>query len=305
MDATIELERTMCFGTCPSFKVALDADGTVRWKGGSYVGALERTTHVPPFEVRYLFDRFLAIDFATLEPRYGVTDDDGPTMILRMRSGDLRKAVELNSTVGRIDGDGREIEGWQAEEELIALGGAMESVLHLERWILTKDPIEPRTSDYTSEAFGLSTEEIGAARIELTSESDERGSTSYRIVLRGDGRVEWEGRAHVREIGARTSAIPVEQVRWLLHRFEEAKFFERSNPESDFETSITLRLPGREHGVGFRMPKRPTLTWYPDSIHRTAIDCDALARTIRVLVRADRWIGWGWERMAGHEGKPR
>jgi hypothetical protein len=316
--ATIELERTLCFGTCPSFVVALDSDGTVRWKGREYVGALERTTHVPPFEVRYLFDRFHAVDFAGFEARYGSDDPDSSMMLLRMRAGDVRKSVELGPTAGRIDSEGREIEGWRAEEELIALGDAIESVLGLERWIWMNDPVEraPRTTDYSSEAFALSADDSRSARMELTTESGERGTSSYRIVLCGDGRVEWEGRSCVREIGQRSSAIPVEQVRWLLHRFEEAKFFELAEPDFDAAhtsgdravrglTTLALRLPGREHAIRFRVPSRRPLTWYPDSTHRTAIQCDALADTIRVLVRADRWIGWGWETTPGHEKKPR
>lgn len=310
--AAIELERTGCFGSCPSFTMALDDDGTVRWNGRGSVGAKGgRTTRVPPFEVHYLFDRFRAVDFSRLQPRYGSDDSDSSMMLLRMRTGDDRRTVEIGPTAGRIDSDGREIEGWQTEEEVIALGDAIESVLGLERWIRINEPIEARTSDYESEAFGLSSEAFAATRIELATESDEHGSpSSYRIILRGDGSVEWEGRTCVREKGERSSTIPVEQVRWLLHRFEEARFFDISDPEfgparTCCQSSLALRLPGREHAVAFRVPIWPSPGKHPDTTYRTAIDCAALARTIRVLVRADRWIGWGWETLPGHEAKPR
>jgi len=290
--------------------VALDADGSVRWKGRAHVGAIERTTHVPPFEVRYLFDRFRAVDFSRLEARYGSDDPDSSMMLLRMRTGNDRRSVEIGPTAGRIDSDGREIEGWQAEEELLALGQAIESVLGLERWIRMNEPIDPRTSDDASAAFGLSADELAAVRIELVTETEEHEASSYRIVLSGDGHVEWNGRACVREIGERSDAIPVEQVRWLLHRFDEARFFELSDPDfgaagACCASSLALQLPGRHHAVGFRVPTWPPPGRHPDSTYRTAIDCEALARTIRVLVRADRWIGWGWETLPGHQAKPR
>lgn len=299
-DAAIELERTFCFGSCPVFTVRLEGDGTVRWEGRSYVGATGvRTTHVPPFEARYLFDRFRALDFLRLEPRYGVRDDDGPMEILRLRVGEECKTVENDSIGGRLDSGGREIEGWQTPDELIALREAIESILGLERWIRVDEPIEARSSDFANEAFGLSADALGSMQVELESGGDEDWSSGYRILLRGDGEVRWNGRDHVRELGERTAAIPVEHVRWLLHRFERVGFFDLHDVDlgparTCCPSSLRLRLPGREHAVDFRTPAWPPIRGqHPDATYRTAIDCVALANTIRVLVRADRWIGRG------------
>ena len=90
-------------------------------------------------------------------------------------------------------------------------------------------------------------------------------------------------------------------MRWLLHRFERAGFYELADPKlglarTYFPASLRLRIPGRTHAVLFRAPDWPTIRGlHPDAAYRTAIDCGALARTIRVLVRADRWIGRSWD----------
>ena len=293
----------MCLGECPAYTVTLESDGTLRWKGRDHVGAGERTTHVAPFEVAYLFDRFREIDFLRLEDHYGIEDPDGTTEILRLRIGEERKTVANDSMGGRIDGEGREIEGWRTPDELLALGEAIENVLGLERWIRMNGTIESRSSDFASEAFGLAADDLDSVSIELESTGEDERSSSYRIALRGDGTVRWNGLDHVRELGERSTSIPVEQVRWLLHRFESAGFFEihdldLGGSRSCCPCSLRLRLPGREHAVSFRTPARPSIVGYrPDATVRTAIDCVALAGTLRVLVRADRWIGRGWDRV--------
>jgi hypothetical protein len=309
-DASIELERTTCFGSCPAFRVTLDSDGSLRWKGRSSVGAIgQRTTHVAPFEVAYLFDRFRAIDFLRLEDRHGPFDGDAPTEILRLRIGEEHKALEDDSIGGRIDGEGREVEGWRTMDELLALGDAIDSMLGLERWIRMNGTIEPRSTDFATEAFGLTADALELVSVELESVEDGGRSSDYQLILRGDGTVRWKGLDHVRELGERAGSIPVEQVRWFLHRFETAGFLELQDVDlgaarSCCPCSLRLRLPGREHAVCFRAPVWPATEGHrPDAVERTAIDCVALAGTLRVLTRADRWIGRGWDRVV--RPKPR
>jgi hypothetical protein len=47
-DAVITLERTVCYGTCPSYKVTLTGDGTVVYEGQNFVrvqGRQEKKIH--------------------------------------------------------------------------------------------------------------------------------------------------------------------------------------------------------------------------------------------------------------------
>jgi hypothetical protein len=40
----VKLERTMCFGTCPAYTVAIDGAGRVEWNGTAHVVAMGRRT---------------------------------------------------------------------------------------------------------------------------------------------------------------------------------------------------------------------------------------------------------------------
>lgn len=73
----ITLERSMCFGTCPAYRVEIDGDGTVRYHGERFVGVTgDRTDHIDPAKVRALFEQFRRADyFWTLDHyRAQVTD---------------------------------------------------------------------------------------------------------------------------------------------------------------------------------------------------------------------------------------
>jgi hypothetical protein len=57
----VTLERTACFGTCPVYKVAIDADGAVRWRGEANVAHKGRARgHADPAKVAELVDAFMA-----------------------------------------------------------------------------------------------------------------------------------------------------------------------------------------------------------------------------------------------------
>lgn len=65
----ITLERTMCFGTCPAYKVTLHDDGRVVWKGADDVAVKgEQTAHVSPdavLQLREEVDRLKFFDRGT------------------------------------------------------------------------------------------------------------------------------------------------------------------------------------------------------------------------------------------------
>jgi len=60
----ITMERTACFGDCPVYKVAIDGDGRVRWRGVDHVVAVgERRATVPPKRVTEIQRVLEAVQF--------------------------------------------------------------------------------------------------------------------------------------------------------------------------------------------------------------------------------------------------
>ncbi len=58
-DTSITLERTICYGTCPSYRVEVHADGTVVFLGRQFVGSAgEQRASVPVEVVRKLVRMF-------------------------------------------------------------------------------------------------------------------------------------------------------------------------------------------------------------------------------------------------------
>jgi hypothetical protein len=65
------LERTVCFGTCPEYTVAVSGNGTVRYDGRRFVqveGAQER--QISREVVETLLREFYMIDFFHMRPEY-------------------------------------------------------------------------------------------------------------------------------------------------------------------------------------------------------------------------------------------
>src|SRR5262249_11848349 len=143
-----------------------------------------------------------------------------------------RTTAVSNSFLGyRSDPEGHEFPDWRIHQELKALATAVDSVLDVERWIDGGAPDEPRADPGASEPFGLTTSDLAEVVIEVEGLPDEFDSRQYKIVLHGDGRVEWDGISRVREVGRREGKIPVDDVRRVLRRFERGRFLELSSVE--------------------------------------------------------------------------
>jgi ankyrin repeat protein len=91
---TITLQRSGCFGSCPSYTVALTTDGIV-FEGGGYVVAHGR--HIDgadAVEVRKLAKRFIAADFYSMDSSYVASVTDNPTYTLSIVIDGIAKKVE-------------------------------------------------------------------------------------------------------------------------------------------------------------------------------------------------------------------
>jgi hypothetical protein len=99
-DASISLERTGCYGRCPSYTVTIHADGLVTFEGVAFVDTKGHAeARISPADVQRLFDTMVESCFSELanEYFYPVTDNpwanttltaDGHTKRVRHYLGD-------------------------------------------------------------------------------------------------------------------------------------------------------------------------------------------------------------------------
>src|SRR5260370_23277174 len=67
----ITLERSVCFGTCPSYIVTLASDGKLTWEGRDFVKTMGKATaQIRPEAFDKLVKEFEKIKFATLDDKY-------------------------------------------------------------------------------------------------------------------------------------------------------------------------------------------------------------------------------------------
>lgn len=99
---TITLQRTGCFGSCPSYTVSVSTQGT-EFAGGGYVVAYgKHTASIDADAVRQLAKRFVAGDFYSMDPRYTASVTDNPSYALSIAIDGHTKAVDdyVGSWVG-------------------------------------------------------------------------------------------------------------------------------------------------------------------------------------------------------------
>ena len=115
-DVVITLERTVCFGVCPEYKLTVYGNGTVVYEGRRFVRVEgKRTAAIGEDKVRQLLSEFESIDYFSLEDSYEehmATDMpaaftsltvNGKTKAVRHYHGDLGAPEELTELEDRID----------------------------------------------------------------------------------------------------------------------------------------------------------------------------------------------------------
>ena len=87
--SSVAYERVECFGRCPSYKVAISSDGTVKYNGGKNVVLIgPATKKVPPSQVAPLFQKIQELNFMMLDGK-----------------SDGRKMKENGDVIGPIPAD--------------------------------------------------------------------------------------------------------------------------------------------------------------------------------------------------------
>jgi hypothetical protein len=94
-DDQVRLERSACYGTCPSYVVTIHRDGLVEYDGGRFVKVTgHQTRKIPEEAVRSLFAKFEAAHFFRLAPSYRARITDQVTIVLTVRRGGVVHSVE-------------------------------------------------------------------------------------------------------------------------------------------------------------------------------------------------------------------
>lgn len=146
--ATVEftLERTECYGWCPSYQLRIHGDGRVEYHGSAYVRELgDREGRVSEEVVRGLLARFAPERFFALAERYEEAITDIPTELVGLRIADRKhKVVNYWSRCSleeftKYDGRGAQVvERWRAHELLSKLASAIDDAVVVGQWIGTK-----------------------------------------------------------------------------------------------------------------------------------------------------------------------
>jgi hypothetical protein len=120
-DVVITLERTMCLGTCPVYKLKIYGDGRVEYEGESYVGITgTQIGHISSDDVRDLVFEFYRIEYFSLRDEYIEAEPDLPTIITSITIDGHRKQV---------------VDHWGAPPELKDLEKMIDDAAGSDRWV--------------------------------------------------------------------------------------------------------------------------------------------------------------------------
>ncbi len=134
-DLVITMERTMCFGTCPDYKLTIKANGTVTFRGGQFTKtkgtAKSRITKSSLRELVAAFDRVDLDSFADDYSQGSVCESyitDLPSEIISLKRDG--KTKQVNHYFGCTGNAAR-----KKLEPLAELGKMIDSVTNSRRWI--------------------------------------------------------------------------------------------------------------------------------------------------------------------------
>ena len=93
-DDFVEVSRSPCYGSCPSYSVKVRADGTVIWNGFGHVEVLgRRTAHIDEAAARDLIERFRTKEFWSLCGNYTRSITDNATTKVDISLGGVSRVV--------------------------------------------------------------------------------------------------------------------------------------------------------------------------------------------------------------------
>lgn len=132
-DTLITLERTVCYGMCPSYRLTISADGGVVFEGRRFVktvGTAQST--ISKEKLRELIDRFEKINYFRLRNRYEDNRDGC--------EGVVTDHPSANTSI-RINGTSKSVRhylgcrGVEVLDDLIKLEQAIDDAVNTAQWI--------------------------------------------------------------------------------------------------------------------------------------------------------------------------
>lgn len=124
-EASVQLRRTRCYGTCPDYQITIAGNGTVRFSGyGLVLIPGDHVAHIAPDAVRGLIADFEKADFFSARDQYAASVTDNPAQILTLSVAGHTKTVK--DYVGTEAGLPLAIRNLEAE---------VDEVAGTERWV--------------------------------------------------------------------------------------------------------------------------------------------------------------------------
>ena len=142
----VSLDRSSCFGRCPSYVVKVSGDGNVSFCGFTDVDKKGRATkRIDPNDVQSLYNKILAADFFNLRDEYFASVTDNPAYTVSVSVDGQTKTVR--DYVGREDG---------MPESVKAIQDSIDEVTGTSEWIGSmpkkhSGPIDVHTPDCEDE----------------------------------------------------------------------------------------------------------------------------------------------------------
>ena len=129
---TVTLERTGCFGSCPSYTVAVSTAGIVFDGRGFVVAEGKHTDTVDADDVRKLAKRIVDADFYSLDDSYSASATDLPTYVLTVSIDGHQKQV--------VDYEG----AWEGMPAVVnELEERVDALARTQRWIEGDEGLVP------------------------------------------------------------------------------------------------------------------------------------------------------------------
>ena len=121
-DVIITVERTMCFGFCPDYRLSIYGNGKVVYEGRYYVRVEgTRTTYIPKRKVRELVSEFEKIGFYNFDNNYAVGVTDMPSVLITLNLEGRSKTIDIY--------------GGGAPDEVTNLILQIEETVKVSRWV--------------------------------------------------------------------------------------------------------------------------------------------------------------------------
>jgi len=128
----ITLERTVCYGFCPSYKLSIFEDGKVVYEGREFVKTKGRAEgRITKDELQQLLREFEKLDYANLADEYSEGHNcpeawtDSPSAITSLnRNGKVKRVLHYHGC-----------RGLAILDQLTALENKIDEVVNTKRWI--------------------------------------------------------------------------------------------------------------------------------------------------------------------------